>query len=132
MCFLSSRRRHTSCSLVTGVQMCALPVCCKLLIQDEPLCHKTPSFIEKATRAGTDQVFIGLENNNPDNLAAVKKRQNKIWEYRAMLQEWKRRGVLITAGYLLGVHGDTPKKIANGITILQRVPIGRAPDRETG
>src|SRR3546814_3283427 len=25
MCFFSSRRRHTRCSLVTGVQTCALP-----------------------------------------------------------------------------------------------------------
>src|SRR3546814_1092626 len=28
VCFLfSSRRRHTSCALVTGVQTCALPIC---------------------------------------------------------------------------------------------------------
>src|SRR3546814_9174485 len=26
--FFSSRRRHTSCALVTGVQTCALPICC--------------------------------------------------------------------------------------------------------
>src|SRR3546814_15453448 len=26
-CFFSSRRRHTRCSLVTGVQTCALPIC---------------------------------------------------------------------------------------------------------
>src|SRR3546814_17794334 len=26
VCFLSSRRRHTSCALVTGVQTCALPI----------------------------------------------------------------------------------------------------------
>src|SRR3546814_948017 len=25
-CFLSSRRRHTRCALVTGVQTCALPI----------------------------------------------------------------------------------------------------------
>src|SRR3546814_5319188 len=27
MFFVSSRRRHTSCALVTGVQTCALPIC---------------------------------------------------------------------------------------------------------
>src|SRR3546814_1035204 len=27
ICFLSSRRRHTSCALVTEVQTCALPIC---------------------------------------------------------------------------------------------------------
>src|SRR3546814_21045489 len=28
--FFSSRRRHTRCALVTGVQTCALPICCYL------------------------------------------------------------------------------------------------------
>src|SRR3546814_9246138 len=29
--FFSSRRRHTRCALVTGVQTCALPICCTRL-----------------------------------------------------------------------------------------------------
>src|SRR3546814_4610253 len=29
--FFSSRRRHTRCALVTGVQTCALPICCAAL-----------------------------------------------------------------------------------------------------
>src|SRR3546814_7119701 len=28
--FVSSRRRHTSCALVTGVQTCALPICVRV------------------------------------------------------------------------------------------------------
>src|SRR3546814_19038209 len=28
VCFFSSRRRHTRCALVTGVQTCALPISC--------------------------------------------------------------------------------------------------------
>src|SRR3546814_9497946 len=31
--FFSSRRRHTRCALVTGVQMCALPIWSKILDQ---------------------------------------------------------------------------------------------------
>src|SRR3546814_10182806 len=30
LCFFSSRRRHTRCALVTGVQTCALPICYEL------------------------------------------------------------------------------------------------------
>src|SRR3546814_9472459 len=30
--FFSSRRRHTRCALVTGVQTCALPICCFLFL----------------------------------------------------------------------------------------------------
>src|SRR3546814_6390868 len=33
--FFSSRRRHTSCALVTGVQTCALPIYPVLVIIDE-------------------------------------------------------------------------------------------------
>jgi hypothetical protein len=50
----------------------------RLIIQVDILCHKLPNFIEKAARAGVTRVFIGLENINPDNLMAAKKRQNKI------------------------------------------------------
>src|SRR3546814_3719338 len=31
--FFSSRRRHTSCALVTGVQTCALPICDQLTLK---------------------------------------------------------------------------------------------------
>src|SRR3546814_13526025 len=30
--YFSSRRRHTRCALVTGVQTCALPICTKLIV----------------------------------------------------------------------------------------------------
>src|SRR5262249_15887629 len=47
-----------------------------LMIQVDTMCHKIPRFIEKSKRAGVTRVFIGLENVNPDNLMAAKKRQN--------------------------------------------------------
>src|SRR3546814_2277406 len=31
--FFSSRRRHTRCALVTGVQTCALPICPEALVE---------------------------------------------------------------------------------------------------
>ncbi len=76
-----------------------------LMIQVDTLCHKIPNFIEKAKRAGVTRVFIGLENINPDNLAAAKKRQNKITEYRKMLLAWKAQGIITLAGYILGFPG---------------------------
>src|SRR3546814_5948753 len=36
--FFSSRRRHTRCALVTGVQTCALPICSVLTAtRDDPI-----------------------------------------------------------------------------------------------
>ena len=81
-----------------------------LMIQVDTLCHKIPNFIEKAKRAGVTRVFIGLENINPDNLAAAKKRQNKITEYRTMLLAWKAQGIITLAGLYPGLSGATRRK----------------------
>jgi hypothetical protein len=89
-------------------------------IQVDTLCHKIPNFIEKATKAGVRRVFIGLENINPDNLIAAKKRQNKITEYREMLQMWRNHGAITYAGYILGFPADTKESIARDIEIIKR------------
>jgi hypothetical protein len=89
-------------------------------IQVDTLCHKIPNFIEKAAQAGVRRVFIGLENINPDNLIAAKKRQNKITEYREMLQKWRDHGAITYAGYILGFPGDTKESIVRDIEIIKR------------
>ena len=91
----------------------------RLLIQVDTLCHKIPNFMAKAKRAGVTKVFIGLENINPENLAAVKKRQNKITEYRKMLLAWKAEGIMTFAGYILGFPADTPATIRRDIAIIK-------------
>ena len=92
----------------------------KLILQVDTLCHKIPGFIEKAAQAGCNNVFIGLENINPAALTGVKKRQNRIWEYREMLQAWKQARVMTWAGYILGFPTDTPESIIRDIETIQR------------
>ncbi len=99
-------------------QNAAIPL--GLMIQVDTLCHRIPNFIEKAKRAGVTRVFIGLENINPDNLTAAKKRQNKITEYRKMLLAWKEEGIITLAGYILGFPADTPETIRRDIAIIQK------------
>jgi hypothetical protein len=89
-------------------------------IQVDTLCHKIPNFIEKAMQAGVRRVFIGLENINPDNLIAAKKRQNKITDYRVMLQKWRDHGAITCAGYIIGFPGDTKESVARDIEIIKR------------
>ena len=60
-----------------------------------------------------------MENINPDNLAAAKKRQNKITEYRKMLLAWKAEGIMTIAGYILGFPADTAETIRRDIAIIQ-------------
>jgi hypothetical protein len=90
------------------------------IIQVDTLCHRMPSFIEKAARAGVKRVFIGLENINPESLVGARKRQNKITEYRKMLLAWKQAGVLTYCGYILGFPNDTPESILHDIKVIQK------------
>ncbi|HTH99315.1 MAG TPA: radical SAM protein [Acidisoma sp.] len=92
----------------------------KLTIQVDTLCHRIPHFIEKCGRAGVVRVFIGLESINPESLAAAKKKQNRITEYRDMLLAWKRIRAVIWAGYIIGFPADTRETVLRDIGIIQR------------
>jgi radical SAM superfamily enzyme YgiQ (UPF0313 family) len=92
----------------------------RLLLQVDTLCHRIPNFIEKCGRAGVLFIFIGLESINPQSLMGTKKRQNKIWEYREMLQAWRRAGVITYCGYILGFPTDTPESIAHDIELIKK------------
>lgn len=92
----------------------------KLIIQVDTLCHRIPNFIEKAGRAGAKRVFIGLENISPDNLIGAKKKQNRITEYRTMLQAWKAVRAITYCGYIIGFPNDTPERVIRDIEIIKR------------
>jgi len=91
-----------------------------VLIQVDTLCHLIPNFVAKAGRAGVNRVFIGLENINPDNLTAAKKKQNRITEYRTMLQAWKSIGAITYCGYIIGFPNDTRERVRRDIEIIKR------------
>src|SRR3546814_17983258 len=46
--FFSSRRRHTRCALVTGVQTCALPICRRLRTRRAVDARRLPAAEERA------------------------------------------------------------------------------------
>lgn len=93
-------------------------------VQVDTLAHRIPRFIEKVCASGANQIFIGLENINSDNLEAAKKRQNRIEEYREMFLEWKKHRVVVVCGYIIGFPNDTRESIARDIeTIKRTLPI---------
>jgi hypothetical protein len=92
---------------------------CKLMVQVDALCHRIPRFIEKCGRAGVNRVFIGLEAINPESLAAAKKKQNRITEYRNMMLAWKGIRATIYAGYIVGFPADTRESVLRDIRIIQ-------------
>lgn len=92
----------------------------RLLIQVDMMCHRIPRFIEKAVAAGVDQVFVGMESINPDNLAIVGKPQNRIDEYREMLLAWKKFPVVVTAGYIFGFPRDRKESFLREVEIIKK------------
>ena len=95
-----------------------------LIIQVDTLCHKLPNFIAKCWRAGVKKTYIGLENINPANLMAAKKKLNKITEYRKMLLEWQKAGILVYAGYITGFPFDTAESVLKDLdVIMKELPI---------
>lgn len=92
----------------------------RLLVQVDTLCHRLPGFIEKAVRAGVDQIFIGLESVNPQNLIDARKKQNRVGEFRSMMLAWKRHPVVITAGYIIGFPKDSRESILRDVETLKR------------
>jgi radical SAM superfamily enzyme YgiQ (UPF0313 family) len=92
----------------------------RLVIQVDTQSHRIPRFIEKAGKAGVTRAFLGMENINPDALKEARKGQNKITDYRVMLQAWHVAGVLTYAGYILGFPNDTPDSIRRDLEIIKR------------
>ena len=65
-------------------------------------------------------MFIGLENIDPDNLIAAKKKQNHIADYRELLLEWRKHRCITYCGYIIGFPNDTPESLVRRIEIIQR------------
>src|SRR3546814_1149481 len=59
--FFSSRRRHTSCALVTGVQTCALPICAAQLVERVGAvhCHRALGEVHDARAPVGDEDPLG-------------------------------------------------------------------------
>src|SRR3546814_4712138 len=67
--FFSSRRRHTRCALVTGVQTCALPICYEPTLEaiaEQAVVDDEAAIVRGLSIRGT------LEPSRCDNFIAVK------------------------------------------------------------
>ena len=95
-----------------------------LMVQTDAMSYKIPRFVDKLARAGCRRIFVGMESVNPENLKACSKPQNRISDYRAMLQAWRDASVVTHAGYIIGFPGDTYDSIMRDVERLkQELPI---------
>ncbi|MPZ75557.1 MAG: radical SAM protein [Deltaproteobacteria bacterium] len=82
------------------------------------LAKKPKEFVKLAAKAGCTQVFIGMESVNPQNLQAEGKKQNKVEEYREIIQEWHASGVVVHTGYIIGLPWDSKQQVPEDIRFL--------------
>src|SRR3546814_5708603 len=59
--FFSSRRRHTRCALVTGVQTCALPICRNILTVEDPIEYYLDGIGQTQVNSKVDMSFRSEE-----------------------------------------------------------------------
>jgi hypothetical protein len=76
-------------------------------------------FFPLAARAGCNQVFLGVESVNKDNLRAQTKFQNQVNHYKELVDHCHSFGITCHAGYILGLPFDTPETIKQDIAVLQ-------------
>ena len=85
------------------------------------LARKPKDFVRLSAEAGCTQVFIGMESVNPRNLAAEGKGQNKVEEYRTIIDEWHNAGIVVHTGYIIGLPFDTKEQVAEDIRYLMDI-----------
>jgi hypothetical protein len=91
----------------------------QFMMQTDTRAHRIPDFVKKAAQAGCHQAFIGMESVNPQNLAAVGKRQNRTQEYKQMVETWHKHGILVHVGYIIGLPFDSQESVRKDMEYLR-------------
>src|SRR3546814_8639389 len=121
--FFSSRRRHTRCALVTGVQTCALPISLKLIETSPMLGHRGcrlgityPGIYEMQARAIFEAVAAVQKETGetvvPEvmiPLISVKKEFEVLRELVDKVAEAVRRSEGVAIDYLVGTMIELPR-----------------------
>lgn len=89
------------------------------MVQVDTQSYRLPNFIAKAKAAGCSQVFIGLESLNPQNLEAAGKRQNRVEQFRALVDAYRRAGINTHLAYIIGFPFDDPASVAQDLGRLK-------------
>ena len=70
-------------------------------------CLEDEEFVDLLAAANCRMAFLGMESLHEPSLAAVAKRQNRVAKYRQQFAALRRRGILVFAGTMLALDGDT-------------------------
>jgi radical SAM superfamily enzyme YgiQ (UPF0313 family) len=89
------------------------------MMQIDTLAYRIKNFMAKAREAGCTQAFIGMETINPANIPASGKRQNRVEDYRNMIDSWHEHGIACHVGYIIGFPFDTVESVRDDVRRLK-------------
>jgi radical SAM superfamily enzyme YgiQ (UPF0313 family) len=75
-------------------------------------CLDDPEFVDLLSAANCRMAFLGMESLHEPSLKAVRKRHNKVAEYRDKYRMLRERGILTFSGVMLALDEDTPEYYA--------------------
>ncbi len=90
----------------------------EFMIQVDVASYRIPGFVEKAARAGCSNVFIGMESINPESIKDAGKAQNKVSDYRNLIDAWHAVRVSTHVGYIIGFPHDSEQSVASDVEKL--------------
>src|SRR3546814_20207222 len=107
MFFFSSRRRHTRCALVTGVQTCALPIYADDRARSPADCGSAAALprVEPADRCFLDR------QPAQDGFASPARRRCELARTHGARRFWRRRPLWRAIGWDLSVTARTTRRV---------------------
>jgi radical SAM superfamily enzyme YgiQ (UPF0313 family) len=84
------------------------------------------TLLKAAARSGFQMAVCGIENVCEENLASVSKaRVNQPARYRELITRFRRRGVILLAGMIIGFDADTETTIASNLDFMrtEKIPM---------
>ncbi len=84
------------------------------------------ALLAAAARSGFQMAVCGIENVNEANLASVNKaRVNRPGRYRELIARFRRRGVIVLAGMIVGFDTDDEASIAENVAFMraEKIPM---------
>ncbi|MBI4431832.1 MAG: radical SAM protein [Candidatus Omnitrophica bacterium] len=89
------------------------------MMQVDTKSYRVDGFIEKASRAGCSQVFIGIESLNEANLKSAGKNQNQTSHFKELIEAYRKAGISPHLAYIIGFPFDGEDSVREDIGKLQ-------------
>ena len=76
--------------------------------------------LDLASRSGCTELSVGLESTNPESLAEVGKRCNRVEQYHEQIREIQKKGIILVANVMFGFDSDTRETLLETAKFLTR------------